>query len=94
MISSELLDSEDHRYIKSFTVLELETAKAFFDEYGFVVWRGIYTSEECRVSREAMWRVIENANPGLEAGTPASWDKFKSSGMNDSVHCELFEFNF
>ena len=80
MIASELLDSDDPRYIKSFQITELESAKAFFDEYGFVVWREIYSSEECQASRDAMWQILEETNPGLDRNTPASWSNFRASG--------------
>ena len=61
-------DPIDPRFVLSFNVQSehyLEDAIQFFEEYGFVVFRNIFTDEQCSETREAMWRIIEDANPGF-----------------------------
>ena len=40
---------------------EIEKARAFFDEYGFVVFSNVYTPEECAATIDDIWNVIESS---------------------------------
>ena len=35
-------DNDDQRFIKAFDIRDNESAKSFFDEYGFVVFKDIF----------------------------------------------------
>lgn len=57
-----------------------EEAAAFFHEWGFIVFRDIFTADECAATRDAMWSVVENAHPGLLRQDASTWDCFKQTG--------------
>eukprot|EP00605_Chrysophyceae_sp_TOSAG23-4_P001664 GSChrysophyteH1.ASY1.ANO1.1826.1 assembled CDS len=54
--------------------------KDFFDKYGFVVLRDVFTDEDVEATQAAMWRIVEEANPGLHRHDPASWMAYKQTG--------------
>lgn len=54
---------------------------AFFEEYGYVVVKDLFTPAECLANREAMWEVLEAANPGMSRGDPLSWAKLRTKGQ-------------
>ncbi len=58
----------------------LDDAKVFYDNYGFVVFRNVFTAEECERTRSAMWSIIEEGNPGVNGSDPSTWAQFKSAG--------------
>lgn len=72
-------DLEDDRYIVSFHVDDTINAKAFFERYGFVVFREVLSKEECLKTRQEMWSIIENENPGLTRQDSSTWHKWSSS---------------
>ena len=52
-------------YVKSFVIDDLngsaaKEARAFFDEYGFVVIANVFTLEQCQQTIEDIWNVIES----------------------------------
>ena len=56
-------DSEG--YVKSFDITndtdaEAAAARAFFDEYGFVVFANVFTSEQCMTTITDIWDVIDS----------------------------------
>lgn len=62
-------DPVDHRYVISFDAEKTSTdgdAAFFFEEYGFVVIRNIFTNEECANTRDAMWSIIEKSHKGFD----------------------------
>lgn len=62
-------DPVDHRYAISFDAEKTSTdgdAAIFFEEYGFVVIRNIFTNEECANTRDAMWSIIEKSHKGFD----------------------------
>jgi hypothetical protein len=73
-------DCDDENYIVSFDVSEVEESKLFFDKYGFVVFRNVFSAEECLDSRNAMWETVEGSNPGVVGRDPVTWSNFKSAG--------------
>lgn len=73
-------DSIDSRYALSFTVDAIENACSFFENYGFVVFNSIFSEEECRCTRNAMWKIMETSCPGLSRDDPGTWSLYKSAG--------------
>jgi hypothetical protein len=74
-------DPEDKRYSVSFDHrTAAQQVLEFFETFGFVVWREIFTAEECVRTRNAMWDGLTQLCPGLDADDPRTWDNFKSSG--------------
>jgi hypothetical protein len=56
-------DSEG--YVKSFTISncdspEAKDARAFFEEYGFVVIANVFTPKQCEATISDIWNVIES----------------------------------
>jgi hypothetical protein len=73
-------DPTDERYVRSFAVDDDVGVPAFFSKWGFVVFRDVFTEEECAATRDAMWSMIECANPGFVRDDPKSWVAFKAAG--------------
>jgi hypothetical protein len=53
-------------FVQSFDInnneqTEIEKARAFFDQYGFVVFSNVYTPEECAATIDDIWNVIESS---------------------------------
>jgi hypothetical protein len=62
-------DPDDNRYVISFDAEKSLTngdAAYFFEEYGFVVIRNVFTNEECANTRDAMWIIIEKSHKGFD----------------------------
>ena len=57
-----------------------EEMMSFYNAYGFVVCKGLYNSEECEATRDAMWSILEDANPGMKRDDRESWNALKSKG--------------
>lgn len=80
----DVRDPEDSRYVRSFAVdgtsEEAELALAFYRDMGFVVFRDVYSSEECQLACDSMWSYAESDNPGLSRSDPSTWDKYRASG--------------
>lgn len=74
------MDAEDSRYCLSFDTSNKKAAIDFFEEYGFVVFRNIFSADQCESSREAMWNIIETSYPGLIRNDPKSWIHLKTAG--------------
>jgi len=74
-----LRDPSDPRYVISFDVDDA-AAGAHFSDWGFVVFRDVFTPAECSETRDAMWSVIEEGNPGFLRDDPLTWDGFKAAG--------------
>ena len=67
-------DPQDSRYIVSFDEHEpTADVVAFFEENGFVVLRDVFDEKQCECSRDAMWKIVENANPGFCRDDPTTW---------------------
>lgn len=52
-------------YVQSFDInnqdeTEIEKARAFFDQYGFIVFANVYTPEECEATINDIWNVVES----------------------------------
>ena len=71
--AQELYKTDDNNYIQS-------EFKQFFENYGFAIISEVFTVEECASTRDAMWQILEQANPGFNAKDTSSWDKLKSKG--------------
>lgn len=62
-------DPDDNRYVISFDAKNSLTdgnAAYFFEEYGFVVIRNVFTIEECKNTRDAMWSIVEKSHKGFD----------------------------
>jgi hypothetical protein len=73
-------DTADFRYVVSFPSENEEEIANFFNEYGFVVIKDVFSVEECERTRSAMWEIIEEKNPAVSRDDPLSWKKFKNNG--------------
>lgn len=72
----------DFRFAASFDVdggaEERAAARAFFEEHGYAVFRGVLSAEECRRTRDAMWGHLERSVRGLRRGDRSTWPLWKS----------------
>jgi hypothetical protein len=62
-------DLDDERYLISFDAEKSLTdgdAAYFFEEYGFVVIRNVFTNDECENTKDAMWSIIEKSHKGFD----------------------------
>ncbi len=66
--------------------------KEFYDEYGYVVLEGLYGADECSRTRDAMWEILEQANPGMNRNDPKSWNSLKSKGIPSLLHLWVWHF--
>ena len=46
-------------YTKSFSLNELDKAKEFFDEYGFLVVNDVITKKECEKTIDEIWETVK-----------------------------------
>lgn len=60
--------------------LQLDQARAFLDDWGYVVLSGVFGAEACAATRGAMWDMVEAGSPGLNRALPGTWDKFAATG--------------
>jgi len=77
-------------YVKSFPVPHdigedkhthtAEPAKEFFEEHGFVVFEGVFDTQECEITRDSMWNMVEQGHDGLKRDEPHTWSKYQSTG--------------
>lgn len=73
----------DEAYTVSFNVddeEQLVAAKEHFETNGYVVFDGIYSCEECEVTRVAMWEMVEASNRGFNHEDPHTWGAFRTAG--------------
>ena len=83
ILPSLLSDEEDSSFTKCFDCNvseECEQALEFFRLYGFVVFRNVFTAEECTKTRDAMWNILEESNPGFKHDDQGTWDNLKAKG--------------
>eukprot|EP00929_Paragymnodinium_shiwhaense_P068203 TRINITY_DN34270_c0_g1_i5.p1 TRINITY_DN34270_c0_g1~~TRINITY_DN34270_c0_g1_i5.p1 ORF type:complete len:309 (-),score=83.33 TRINITY_DN34270_c0_g1_i5:628-1554(-) len=71
-------DDEDPRFVKSFEVEDAEGARAFLDEYGFVVLRDVISQEACAATREEIWQYLERRLSGFRRDEPCTWEVMSS----------------
>ena len=73
--SSSMPSSSSSSVSHSASVLSTEESEAlsFFEEYGFVVIRGIFDSSECHKTRDAMWSMVERDCEGFLRDDPTTW---------------------
>ena len=57
---------------RKFEGMEASKAAAFFEEWGFVVFRGVLEPTECAATREEIWRSLEAKTPGLSQHDPST----------------------
>jgi len=55
-------------------------ARRFFLEFGFVVFRHVYTPDECAQTIDSMWSIVEASSPGFSRSEPSSWAAYQSAG--------------
>lgn len=84
MVSEESFScNEDPRFVRSFLIgadAGGESALRFYREHGFVVFRNVFTKDECQQTCDAMWSFAEDSNPGFLRSQPSTWDKYQASG--------------
>lgn len=97
-------DDEDSSYVQSFALNTSETplhdsifksnnkeAISFFESYGFVVFREIFTSQECEVSIDSFWDIAESLNTGFNHLDEKSWKNLKSGYIIQSLLLSGYE---
>ena len=68
------IPKDDEGYVQSFDVENEAAIKEFFDEYGFVVVRDVFTAEECATTVDDIWEVVqEKAGKHIKREDPSSW---------------------
>eukprot|EP01046_Picozoa_sp_COSAG06_P015786 COSAG06_NODE_1023_length_11042_cov_2.398337_1_plen_2013_part_00 len=68
-------DRLDPRWTESFDpVSQRSEASAFWDEWGFVVFRDVLSASECAATVAEIWSTLEERTPGLSRAEPASFD--------------------
>jgi hypothetical protein len=77
----ELPRSEDApQFVQDFDPhREAEDGLKFFHDYGFVVWRGVLTPEQCTATRDEMWQYHEQKVPGFSRDDTRSWHLIKAA---------------
>jgi ectoine hydroxylase-related dioxygenase (phytanoyl-CoA dioxygenase family) len=82
-----LKDENDPNYAKSFDInsdIDLSNGIEFMKQYGYVVFRNVYNSNECEETRDAMWSILEKQSAtnddNLVRDDPKTWSTFKSAG--------------
>lgn len=76
-------DETDTTYVKAFECRDaggLDLAVQFFNHFGFVVISSVFSAEECAATRNAMWEILEAANPEFRHYDYSTWDKLKAKG--------------
>jgi len=73
-------DQDGARYAKSFDHTERTELLSFFNLYGFVVVRSIFSPQECNLTRSAMWSSIESKNAGVHRDDVKTWDLITTTG--------------
>ena len=73
-------DSEDSRYIQSFTVDQKDEILQCFREYGVVIIRDVLTAEECERTRNDIIEIAEN-NSDFRYNDSSTWHNWPSSGI-------------
>lgn len=69
----------DHEgFVRSFSVQEEASIRAFFDEFGLVVVRDAIGSNECERSVTEMWDLLERQCPGIDRNDPRTWEAWTS----------------
>lgn len=63
-------DSED--YLQSFSLNEEEEIKKFFTEYGFVIIRDVLSKEDCKLTIDEMWSILEGYD--IKRDDIETWD--------------------
>jgi hypothetical protein len=58
-------DTGDPRWVRSFPVEARQEALQFWQQWGFVVFRGVLTTEECDATISEVWSTLEARWPGL-----------------------------
>lgn len=81
-------DEEDPRFVRSFSLEEPREANEFFAEFGFVVFRGILSPEECERSFQELCSLV-----GLDPARPETWARWPKAGM-EKYAMPLREPNF
>jgi hypothetical protein len=82
------VDEDEPLYSKSFSVDEAvqDEVHTFFDEYGFVIFRDVITSNTCKAVIDDIWNLMEEATPGINRNDPDTWNQgFSSFGMPKNV---------
>ncbi|CAB9513504.1 Phytanoyl-CoA dioxygenase (PhyH) [Seminavis robusta] len=67
------VDEEDYRYSQSFypnVATDLPLAKAFFDQYGFCIFRGVLPKEQCGENVKDMMALLQERNPNVDPENP------------------------
>ena len=73
-------DDLDPRFTLSFSRENIPESLRFFNMYGFVVYRNIFSPDECQSTREAMWSIVEEANIGVKRDDIGSWNNIRTAG--------------
>ena len=68
-------ERDDPRWTESFDpIAQRAEAAAFWNEWGFVVFRDVLSASECDATVAEIWHTLEERTPGLSRGEAASYD--------------------
>ena len=71
------IDKDEKGFLKSFSTSELEEAKSFFFEHGFVIVNGVLGKEECELTIDEIWDTVEERTAkAVDRNDPKTWDKW------------------
>eukprot|EP01091_Cochliopodium_minus_P004263 TRINITY_DN1415_c0_g2_i1.p1 TRINITY_DN1415_c0_g2~~TRINITY_DN1415_c0_g2_i1.p1 ORF type:complete len:365 (-),score=100.75 TRINITY_DN1415_c0_g2_i1:483-1577(-) len=70
------VEVDNEGYTKSFSLEELDKAKEFFDDFGFVVVNNVLTNEECELTIDEIWEDVEETEfSNVKRNDPKTWDQ-------------------
>lgn len=52
-------DEQDARFVKSFSLQQVEEFTQFFHHFGFVVVDNVFSQEECQATIDDIWSILE-----------------------------------
>jgi len=52
----------------------------FFNDYGYIVFSNVIGCGQIMKTKDAMWKIIEDMNPGFQHDDVKTWQNYKSAG--------------
>eukprot|EP01100_Stratorugosa_tubuloviscum_P013958 TRINITY_DN71_c1_g1_i1.p1 TRINITY_DN71_c1_g1~~TRINITY_DN71_c1_g1_i1.p1 ORF type:complete len:287 (+),score=108.99 TRINITY_DN71_c1_g1_i1:56-916(+) len=87
-------DEEDLRFLKSFTIHQVDQYKQFFEEFGFVIIKNVFNETEINNTINDIWDYISN-NSRFERNKPETWSGIYPGLVREGIVCHqsLFSAN-
>ncbi|KAL6070591.1 NADAR domain-containing protein [Balamuthia mandrillaris] len=75
-------EEDDPTYIRSFALEETEAIQQFYQRYGLVVIRDVFSSQECQDTVEDIFSLLEQGSKQRwQRSDPSTWGNWPSSGI-------------